>query len=261
MIESARATVFHRFMQTGRTSPALFSCSREGSAEQDEYVIKLKGGIDLGTAGLVCESVASVLAAYFGISHPRPALVDLDMDLAQLAAEQEPAKAALLMNSIGTNFGTLALSNLVTWPVDRRPSASQFDSATEIFAFDVLIQNPDRRYNNPNLGTVGDRLYIYDHELAFSFRLNIIPASEPWRLAGQNFWNDHVFFNSLKRKTLSLEPFVSRLSAMPSNLLEELESSLPADWTRDLFPIINTYLRTLADHADEFKQELVQRLI
>ena len=110
LIERATATVFHRFMQTGRTSPALFSCSREGTAEQDEYVIKLKGGIDLGTAGLVCESVASVLAAYFGLSHPRPALVDLDMDLAQLAAEQEPAKAALLMKSIGTNFGTLALS-------------------------------------------------------------------------------------------------------------------------------------------------------
>ncbi len=260
MIERATATVFHRFVK-GRTSPAIFSCVREGSAEQEEYFVKLKGGIELGTEGLVCESVASVLAAYFQISHPRPALVDLDIDFVRLVSEQEPTKAALMMNSVGTNFGTLALNNLITWPVDRRPSASQFDSATDIFAFDVLIQNPDRRYNNPNLGTVGDQLYIYDHELAFSFRFNVIPIREPWKLADQKLWNDHVFFNSLKRKALSLEHFVGRLSAMPPNILDDLEESLPSDWTREMFPTINTYLRALADHADEFKEEIVQRLI
>lgn len=45
----------------------------------------------------------------------------------------------------------------------------QRDQAAAIFAFDLLIQNPDRHTVNPNLWTRSDRLVVYEHEQAFSF--------------------------------------------------------------------------------------------
>ncbi len=130
------------------------------------------------------------------------------------------------------NFGTKLLIGLATWPVDRTPSASQFEPACEIFAFDVLIDNPDRKFNNPNLGTVGDQLFIYDHELAFASAFDIFPRHEPWRVAEEQSWTQHVFFNQLRRKKLALESFAERLSALPENFLTEVGDSIPTDWDR-----------------------------
>ncbi len=52
--------------------------------------------------------------------------------------------------------------------------------AAHIFAFDALIQNPDRRYSNQNLLTRGNNIFVYDHELAFSFLEAILPLRHPW---------------------------------------------------------------------------------
>lgn len=261
MLPTAAATVFHRFMATGRTSPALFGCTHTDCDEESDYVVKLKGGSHLNTPGLVCEAVAAKLAGYFGILHPAEALIELSMDLANLIAMQEPEKASLITNSTGMNFGTKALSNLITWPVGRTPSASQFESAAEIFAFDALIQNADRCFTNPNLGSVGDGIYIFDHELAFSFRLAIFPDPEPWRLANQPFWDQHVFFNELKHKVLPLDNFTDRLVSLPGDFVDELGDELPADWDRTALQPIKEHLNILSANALAFRDEVTRRLI
>jgi hypothetical protein len=169
VLQKAEATVFHRFMTSGRTSPAVFGCVREGNDDEDDYVVKLAGGGETGLAGLLCEAVAAELADYFGIDHPQQALVELNEDLANLVASQERSKATLIGRSVGINFGAKLLTNMVTWPIDRKPSASQFERACEIFAFDALTQNPDRRFSNPNLGTVD--LHLRSRaRIFFSFR-------------------------------------------------------------------------------------------
>jgi hypothetical protein len=63
--------------------------------------------------------------------------------------------------------------------------------ATDIFAFDALIQNVDRRVTNPNLLTVGSTFYVYDHETSFSFLQAILPPPQPW-IVENEFFGDSV---------------------------------------------------------------------
>lgn len=236
-------------------------CQQDGGDEEVDYVVKLKGSPQLGSAGLVCEMIASELAGWFGLSHPEAAIVEVNPVLAELIAVQEPARADMLRKSGGDNFGSRMLEDLVTWPVDRFPAASQLEQAAEIFAFDVLIQNPDRRFSNPNLATVGNRLYIYDHELAFSFRYDLLPNPRPWVVSGQAFWSQHTLFQGLRRRELELASFTERLVALPVNFAERLRDSLPASWDRDVLPGIDEHLTSLRDHAEEFVEEIRRILI
>jgi len=243
-------------MRSGRTSPLLMGCLLEGAGDGIDYVVKLRGNPQLGPSGLVCEVVASELAGWFGLSHPEPAIVEVDPMLAELIAVQEPARADMLKKSEGDNFGCRMLDNLIAWPVDRVPAASQLQSAAEIFAFDALIQNPDRRFNNPNLGTVGDRLTIYDHELAFSFRYDIMPNPMPWVVSGQPFWSQHALFQGLRHKALDLDRFTARLSGLPEDFAGRLREVLPESWERAVLPAIDQHLTSVRDHAAEFVEEI-----
>lgn len=109
-------------MGNGRTSPAIFSCVGGESEGSKEYVVKLRGGLELGGRGLALELYASMLGAYFEMSCPRPAIILVEEDLADLILSQlaeEGQKGRVIQGSIGLNFGTQFLVNLTTWPIDK----------------------------------------------------------------------------------------------------------------------------------------------
>jgi hypothetical protein len=147
------AVRFDKFMRTGRTSPMLCGCEEQSGTSAEEYVVKLGGA--LSDAGLLNEFVGAKLARYFGLLSPNPAVVVLEQSLADEIAAAYSDKSAIVRKSVGLNFGTKALTGAATWPVDKTIPEVMLPAAIEIFAFDALIQNPDRRYNNPNLLTLG----------------------------------------------------------------------------------------------------------
>src|SRR5208283_3894843 len=105
-------------------------------------------------------------------------------------------------------------------PPGRNPVGAQRDQAADVFAFDTLIQNPDRRAVNPNLWARSDRLGVYDHEQAFSFlSVPIIGGTpKPWVAAshgnGFRFLEQHVFYRNLRGGRLDLGPFKEKLGAL-----------------------------------------------
>ena len=190
MVSHVTATTFHRFLGNGRTSPAVFTCEGPDLSAPDQFVLKLKGGLEQRERGLSYELFASLLAARFGIECPRPAIVSVERDLADAIVGElsgDAHKAQIVRDSIGLNFGSQFLVNLMVWPVDKLVPSVMQEAAIKIFAFDALIQNPDRTFRNPNLGSRGDDLFIFDHELAFSFLLNIFPSQTPWRLVTEDY--------------------------------------------------------------------------
>jgi hypothetical protein len=104
--------------------------------------------------------------------------------------------------------------------VDRKIPAVVWQMAVDIFAFDALVQNPDRRFNNPNLLVNGDSILIFDHEIAFSFLLDIFPSPSPWRLESQQYLADHVFYRQLKSQEIDLTGFTSRLMNLSDAVLD-----------------------------------------
>lgn len=136
-----------------------------------------------------------------------------------------------------------------------------WQTALDIFAFDALIQNPDRRFNNPNLFIRGDGLLIFDHETAFSFVLALFPSATAWKLASQPYLTDHVFYRRLKSKPIDLTGFTASLGGLSDGLLKEIMADVPAEWNNDNLPKIERHLRTVRDHAGEFAEEVRRFLV
>ncbi len=164
MIPILQAVQFHRLMGSGRTTPALCGCEDADGKSAGEFVVKLRGGLER-SIGLTAELVANQLATYFGIPVPTPALVSIDAELADLVALNFPEKSKRIRDSIGLNFGSRQLSDVTTWPVDKAIPEAMLATAVSIFAFDALIENPDRKFSpNPNLFSRGDVIFVFDHE-------------------------------------------------------------------------------------------------
>jgi hypothetical protein len=192
---------------------------------------------------------------------PEPAFVNIEEDLAELIAESQPSKAGRIRGSIGLNFATRQLNDVAIWPVDRTITDAMWQPAVDVYAFDALIQNPDRRVGNPNLFARGEDLFVYDHELAFSFLLDILPSDTPWLLReGHLYLDSHVFFGKLRAKPIDLNEFTIKLRDLPTNRLTDILASAPAEWNNGCLQRIDDHLRAVSVHADEFAEEVRRRL-
>jgi len=135
-----------------------------------------------------------------------------------------------MRNSIGLNFGSRQESDVATWAIDQAIPEVMWQNAVTIFAFDALIQNPDRRFNHPNLFSRGHSILVYDHEMAFSFIEDIVPQASPWILANQRYLDDHVFFKRLKAKKFDLTRFTNSLAELPAEALTSILADVPPEW-------------------------------
>jgi len=259
VVELVIASTFHHFMEKGRTSPAIFSCS--GTQGEGEFVVKLRGGMEFGTGALLCELYASMLGAYFGMSCPRPAVVLIEENLAEAVAKHligDERGRQIMRNSIGLNFGSQFLTDLSPWPVDKQIPANLEEAAFNVFAFDALIQNPDRTFKNPNLGTRGDDLFIFDHECAFSFLVNPLPSDRPWLLHSETYLEKHVFAKLLRR--LPFPPdFIQSLADLSGEVIERFSEQVPAAWRSSHLGKIESHLKLMQEHSAEFANEITRR--
>ncbi len=260
MIPRLTAIQFHRFMSSGRTSPALCRCKGDAGSGLGDYVVKLRGGIDRGERGLLCELIGSQLATHFGISTPESALVSIVAGFAEEMALAEPSRADRLRNSVGLNFGSRLMPGMSGWPVDKTIPEGMWGAAVNIFAFDALIQNPDRRFNNQNLLVRGNDIFVYDHELAFSFLEAILPSGTPWKLMEQPYLSEHVFYRQLKKKPFDLSGFALALSGLLGRRLDSILAEAPAEWNNEVLGRIGQHLRLVNGHAEEFVEEIRRSL-
>lgn len=262
MISRVTATTFHKFLGNGRTSPAIFSCEGPNLSGPEEFVVKLRGGLERKEKGLLYELYASALAQYFGIMVPHPVLVMIDDDLADAIEERlsdDKRRAQIVRESVGLNFGSQFLVNLTVWPIDKYVPALMEEAAMKVFAFDALIQNPDRSFSNPNLGSRGDDLFVFDHEMAFSFLLNILPNPTPWVLAGEEYLGRHVFAKVLKKVAFP-DDFGEALASLTDEVLQSLARDVPEEWMSDDLVKIQTHLSVMKEHGREFAEEVLRRL-
>jgi hypothetical protein len=261
-ISRVTATTFHKFLGNGRTSPAIFTCEGPDLSAPEEFVVKLKGGLERREKGLLYELYASALAQYFGMLVPRPALVLIEEDLAGVVQERladDRRGAQIIRDSVGLNFGSQFLVNLTVWPIDKYVPTNMREAAMKVFAYDALIQNPDRSFNNPNLGSRGDDLFVFDHEMAFSFLLSILPNPTPWNLAGEEYLSRHVFAKVLRNVPFPAD-FQEALIGLSDELLSRLGQQVPEEWRSEDLARIEAHLSIMREHASDFSEEVLRRL-
>ncbi len=234
-------------MKIGRTGPLLLGCedAKNGS---HEVVVKLRGR-EMTPKSQLAELIAAQLAHDLGLEIPAPAVVDVPAELAAIIAD--PVVAASVKTSPGPNFGSLHLGPSFTiWPSGRTPIGPMRDQAALIFAFDALVQNPDRRTINPNLWARSDTIGVFDHEQAFAFLYTTILGSppKPWvaadQMLGFRFLEQHVFYPALRGGPVDLEGFGDRLQKLTKRRIAGYFEAVPKEWRsgHDLCEKIVSYL-------------------
>lgn len=250
------ASQFIRPMGAGRTCPVLLG-AEDAEGKTVEVVTKLRGP-ELGAKAQIAELVAAPLAAHLGLEVPQAAVVDVPTGFEAIVP---PNLATAFRASPGRNFGSVHLgTSFTTWAVGRSPAGVQRDQAAEIFAFDLLVQNADRRSTNSNLWSRSERVGVYDHERAFSFlHLPIIGgAPRPWVLANQaaafRFMEGHAFYPALRGAKLNLGPFESRLAGLSDAVIQGLLKPVPVEWQQghDLCAKTADYLREAREERTAF---------
>jgi hypothetical protein len=260
------AAQFIKPMSTGRNRPLLLGC--EDSADNPfEVVVKFRGK-EMDAKAQIAELVTAQLADDLGLQVPQAAVVDVPAGFDAIIAEED--LAAMVKSSPGLNFGSLNLgAGFTTWPPGRNLVGAQRDQAADIFAFDTLIQNPDRRAVNPNLWARSDKLGVYDHEQAFSFlALPILGGSpKPWQAAKQpksfQFLEQHIFYHSLRGGRLNLGPFEEKLGRLTGKQIQGYVDAVPAAWRKgnDFCDLLAEYLGEARKHREgliEFIKHLLR---
>ena len=254
-----KATSYQKTMISGRTKPCLFFCEDEGGNNSCEYIVKLKAGMENGYNGLIAEVLASQLAQVLDIPTPEPALIYIDPLLAEAVSDTNLSEK--IRNSAGLNFGSKVITcGYDTWPVGKAIPTNLRILASEIFAFDALIQNPDRRVDKPNILWKGDELYIIDHEMGFSFIYEILPSASPWQVNKLGFLKRHLFYAELKGHPINLERFAGAIDLLTDNVLNEMVSNIPPEWQNNNISKITTHLKDITNHVNEFIDEIRRTL-
>lgn len=134
----------------------------------------------------------------------------------------------------------------------------QFKQAEQIFAFDIFISNADRRIDKPNFLTDGEKILIFDHELAFGFVWDIIKNPTPWIISKNELgWiKNHYFYSILKGNKHNFNDFIDKFDVLDSFFWEKLYNTIPKDWMDNHLDEIKNNLTSLILHKEEFKDQL-----
>lgn len=230
MIERATAVEMIRRAKHGRTEPLLMTCETEGG-EFLELFCKLSAGCDQGVINLAHEAIAACLAADLNLPIPKPFITEIPDSLVQTV--DDPSIAASISQSAPIAFGSTRVSNQFSaWTTGTKITDGMLPTAAATLVFDAIIQNPDRRSENPNCLVKGQELRLIDHELAFSHGM-ILFWKPPWALGGLQALTEpgrHIFREKLLPREIDFSTIAADWLGLSDARLQEYGSIIPAEW-------------------------------
>lgn len=267
MLDDVLATRFLKRMKTGRNCPVLLSCERTnanaGSSDSIEAVAKFSSA-ECGVAGLAREAMTAMLAADLGLPVPEPLLVNLVDGFVEALPPGEDEVRNLMLGGVMPTFGCAKLPpGFSVWTSDRRIDDRMLEQGGEIFAFDVLTLNVDRRPENPNCQSDGSSFAIFDHDLALlAGQVGTIFAPAPWTIGGAGAATsgdgEHLLYRSLRGRGVTLDRLEQAWSGISIDRIHEYRDALPETWGASADSVENAvrYLIELQGHLDSAFLEL-----
>lgn len=144
----------------GRTKPVLVT-ARDTDGTTTDCIVKLAGHLEEPPLEYLCEWVSWAVARQVGVSCPDMRAVTISPEF---AAQLRTSPPDVAMRSVGAAFGSVNCPAPSAGPaIDLSGDLSL--QAWRLMAVDVLLLNPDRRRDNPNLLFDRAHLWAIDHEL------------------------------------------------------------------------------------------------
>jgi len=251
LISRVVATEFMRPMLNGKTGPTLIVCQKQ-NGEEVEVVTKCSAGCEQKETSLATEVIGACLAADLGLPIPEPFLVELGPEFISSVPDTHAVHRNRMIASNFVAFGSRHVTGQYSaWTNGNLISEAMLPSAAAIFAFDGIIQNPDRRDGNPNCLVRGDDIRIIDHELAFAHRL-ILQWKAPWKVGGlQNLEapGQHIFRAGLKGKQIDYGSIRAAWAGLSDAQISAYGNAVPAEWA-DATNSVASALQLIKDARD-----------
>lgn len=235
MLKSWVARRFERVM-SGRTRPLILFCAPSDPAATDSdddaaqsLLVKAVGLPEVTPASLFNESVGNLLARRLGLEPPEACLTILTEQFVG-AVERQLANEGLRIEA-GVGVGTKFVRGLANLVPSAAPSAEELEQMTLLYAFDMLVQNPDRRLDNPNCGALDGKLVPFDFEMCFSF-LMALGRPDPCAISAHGLAAQHCCRDPLRsrRSSVSWKPFLDALRSLTDEELQLMVTAVPPDW-------------------------------
>jgi hypothetical protein len=259
MLSTVVATRFIGVIGNGKTMPYRIEAEDENGVSL-EIVVKYSAGCQENEKSLVHESIAAMLGADLGLPVPEPFVVEIENTFINSINDLEIKKR--LNDSCRYAFGSRHVPpGFAVWPTGLLIPDRLVTEAAEIFVFDAIIVNSDRRPINPNCLFSGDQLAIIDHELIFG---HILFWIAPWLDGGFDALidkNSHIFAKPYFRiPPDNLDRFIDAWESIPEGRFEQYKRALPPEWIQDHVYLdeiitnlqaVKTNIRQIVDNALE----------
>lgn len=248
---------FEAVQATGKTKPLLLDCARlVGNGESRRRLLVKAVGMPHVTDGAVCnEWLGGQIARAYGLHAPETCLVDLSKDF--LDDVQDELARHELAPQPGVAVGIEFISNMTMFPRPATLHHEEEQEAADILVFDLLVQNPDRRPDNPNCGRARGQVVPFDHEHAFSFRQDgILLPPAAWEVSALPFSRRHLFTDALSDYDDWIGAARALLARGTSGAIERC-SGVPPEWA-SAGSQVKQHLEAVMANQDEFGRHVAQ---
>jgi hypothetical protein len=227
MLDVLRAVRFDRRLGAGKTKPALIAAADDSGRELD-VVVKFGHRMERGEVGLVAEAIAAMFARDLGLNVPVPYAVRISEEFVNSIPDVTVAPDFL--KAIPVTFGSQQVLGLTPVTTAQLPE-NCLGKAGDVFAFDAIVDNSDRRPGNPNVYWLGEDLVLIDHELTFLFAT--LFYKEPWVEGALEYCKGgtpHVFFSRIRGTNLNFERLLVALQTITPERCDQYIAALPPEW-------------------------------
>jgi hypothetical protein len=260
MIKKLYAVSLIDRLKGGTTKPCIMEVCDENGNNKNHYVVKIFTQKDeTQVQATVKEFIANQLAIEFDLCVPDAALVFVREEIIKELQEQYNYTDI----KIGWYFATLYLTNIIEYQKGFTTTKTNLEVQQKVFAFDMLIQNRDRRIGKPNCFTKNGECYLIDHELSLEITKSYdyyIKQGEYQNLAIGYAIHDreHIFYNTLKSKKASnFDEFQLYLHQLNLSMLTKVVTFLATERILiDVFENIEPYLQAIKRDSTNFCQTL-----
>lgn len=242
--------------KSGTTQPMLIRGICTTKNEKDDYVVKYINSPRMSVESSCRELIAAFIAKQLDIYVAEPVLVTITQEFVETLRGMDGFKYA--QNSLGLNFGCKYVPEMIQFLKNQALTLHQYDQAQRIFALDIFISNSDRRNDKQNMLTDGEKILIFDHELAFGFVMDIIKNPKPWILSdSEKVWiKNHFFYPVLRENEHNFDTFAESLERIDGNFWNRVYDLLPEQWLNDRVDVIRKNLTSLIENKIIFLQEI-----
>lgn len=262
----------------GTTLPCMMTVVDDNCTPIGQYVVKVFGQKHINQYNPTKKEIfANILAQEFDLSVPPAALIRVKQPLIDELKENPNYKNIEL--KAGVYYGSKLINNHTAYTKDLKATDFDRDIMEQVFAFDVLIRNFDRRRgkegNNqkieigkPNVLLKDKEVYLIDHDLSLDISKTYAAykSIDNYSNVVDGVKGQHIFLPHLKKlnenNTFTFDWFIESLRLLDFNELISCNTQINAlnknpfnDPKNDFQPIVG-YLKEIQKNSTNFQQLL-----